>query len=102
MRSRKQGTKEEALIILSKINDMIRGRNFAKMVLDKRYEQLRARLMLLGWRGLVKEMKIENREIHVQLRLVAAHHAQFGLRVREVVRLEADFACGCDSTDGRL
>lgn len=102
MKSRKQGTKEEALIILSKINDIIRDKNFAKMVLDKRYEQLRAKLMQLGWRGLVKEMKIENREIHVQLRLVAAHHAQFGLRVREVVRLEADFACGCDSTDGRL
>ena len=72
MKSRKQGTKEEALIILSKINDMIRGRNFAKMVLDKRYEQLRAKLMQLGWRGLVKETKIENREIHVQLRLVSA------------------------------
>ena len=72
MKSRKQGTKEEALIILSKINDMIRDKNFAKMVLDKRYEQLRAKLMQLGWRGLVKEMKIENREIHVQLRLVSA------------------------------
>jgi hypothetical protein len=72
MKSRKQGTKEEALIILSKINDIIRDKNFAKMVLDKRYEQLRAKLMQLGWRGLVKEMKIENREIHVQLRLVSA------------------------------
>ena len=72
MKSRKQGTKEEALIILSKINYIIRDKNFAKMVLDKRYEQLRAKLMRLGWRGLVKEMKIENREIHVQLRLVSA------------------------------
>ena len=72
MKSRKQGTKEEALIILSKINDIIRDKNFAKMVLDKRYEQLRVKLMQLGWRGLVKEMKIENREIHVQLRLVSA------------------------------
>ena len=66
--------KEAARNILAKLNDMVRGRNFAKVVMDERFDQLDERLHELGWLALVKEQKLKRTpkglEIHVQLKLV--------------------------------
>ena len=63
-------TKEGAQKVLAEMNDMIRGRDFAKMVVDERFERLQARLNELGWLGLVGKMDIKGKSLHVQLKLV--------------------------------
>ena len=63
-------TKEEAQKVLAEMNDMIRGRDFSKMVVDERFERLQARLNELGWLGLVGKMDMKGKLLHVQLKLV--------------------------------
>ena len=67
-------TKNEAERILAKMNDMVRGRNFAKMVMDQRFDQLNEKIHELGWLALVKEQKAKRTpkslEVYVQLKLV--------------------------------
>ena len=66
--------KEAAKNILEKMNAMIRGRNFAKAVMDERFDQLNEKIHELGWLALVKEQKIQRTakglEVYVQLKLV--------------------------------
>ena len=66
--------KEEAKNILGKMNDMIRGRNFAKAVMDERFDLLNEKIHQLGWLALVKEQEIKRSpkglEVYVQLKLV--------------------------------
>ena len=62
--------REEAEMILSKMNDMAHGRNFAKVIMDNQFDQLNEKIHELGWLALVKEQNLENHELHVQLKLV--------------------------------
>ena len=62
--------REEAELILAKMNDMVRGRNFAKVIMDNQFDQLNEKIHELGWLALVKEQSLENHELHVQLKLV--------------------------------
>ena len=62
--------REEAEMILSKMNDMAHGRNFAKVIMDNQFDQLNEKIHELGWLALVKEQIFENHELHVQLKLV--------------------------------
>ena len=66
--------KEPARRILAKMNDMVRGRNFAKVVMDKRFDQLNEKIHELGWLALVKEQKAKRTpkglEVFVQFKLV--------------------------------
>ena len=67
-------TKNEAERILAKMNDMVRGRNFAKMVMDQRFDQLNEKIHELGWLALVREQELKRTlrglEVYVQLKLV--------------------------------
>lgn len=66
-------TKKEAEKILVKMNDLIRGRDFSKMVGDERFEELRCEIVRLGWLALCKSLKIKEvagkREMRAQLKL---------------------------------
>lgn len=66
--------KEAAKNVLGKMNDMIRGRNFAKAVMDERFDQLNEKIHELGWLALVKDQKLKRTpkglEVYVQLKLV--------------------------------
>ena len=66
--------REEAETILAKMNEMIRGRNFAKAVMDQRFDQLNGEIHSLGWLALVKEQDMKRTakglEVYVQLKLV--------------------------------
>lgn len=72
--NRKVQNREAAEMILAKMNDMVCGRNFAKVVMDKPFDQLNEKIHELGWLALIKEQKIETtmkgRELRVQLKLV--------------------------------
>ena len=72
--NRKVQNREEAEAILAKMNEMVRGRNFAKVIMDKQFDQLNEKIHELGWLALVKEQKLQRvtkgLEIHVQLKLV--------------------------------
>lgn len=74
MEKKNQTTKKEAERILAKMNDMVRGRNFAKMVMDQRFDQLNEKIHELGWLALVKEQEVKRTvrglEVYVQLKLV--------------------------------
>ena len=67
-------TKKEAEKILVKMNALIRGRDFSKMVGDERFEELRREIVRLGWLALCKSLKMKEvagkREMRVQLKLV--------------------------------
>ena len=67
-------TKPEAEKILANMNGMIRGMDFAKMVMDERFEELRCKIVRLGWLPLCKSFKMKEllgkREMRVQLKLV--------------------------------
>ena len=73
-KAEKDRNKDEARTVLAKMNDLIRGRDFAKMVMDERFEELRCKIIRLGWLALCKSLKIKEvagkREIRVQLKLV--------------------------------
>ena len=74
MKKEIQETKKEAEKILAEMNNMIRERNFAKVIMDKRFDQLNEKIHGLGWLALVKEQKVKRttkgRELYVQLKLV--------------------------------
>ena len=67
-------TKKEAEKILAKMNDLIRGRDFSKMVGNEQFEELRCKIVRLGWLALCKSLKMKEvagkREMRVQLKLV--------------------------------
>ena len=69
IRNGKERNRNEAEDILAKMNDMLRERNFGKVIMDKRYCQLQEKLRRLGWLGQVKHIKVENGELHAQLKL---------------------------------
>ena len=60
--------------VLAKMNDMLRGRDFAKAIKDRRFDQLHCEIGRLGWRVLTKSLKLTNvagkMEMRVQLKLV--------------------------------
>ena len=66
--------REEAELILAKMNDMVRGRNFAKVIMDNQFDQLNEKIHELGWLALVKEQEVKRTarglEVYVQLKLV--------------------------------
>ena len=74
METNNHRTKNDAEMILAKMNDMVRGRNFAKMVMDQRFDQLNEKIHELGWLALVKEQEVKRTarglEVYVQLKLV--------------------------------
>ena len=74
METNNHRTKNDAEMILAKMNDMVRGRNFAKMVMDQRFDQLNEKIHELGWLALVKEQEFKRTarglEVYVQLKLV--------------------------------
>ncbi len=73
-KNRKVQNRAAAETILAKMNEMVRGRNFAKVVTDKRYDLLNERIHELGWLTLVKEQKAKRTpkglEVYVQLKLI--------------------------------
>ena len=62
--------REKAEAVLDKMNNLIRGKSFTKMVVDDRFERLQEELNELGWLGFVKTLDFKEREMRVQLRLV--------------------------------
>ena len=72
--NRKVQDREAAATILAKMNDMVRGRNFAKVVMDKQFDQLNEKIHELGWLALVKDQHAKRTakglEVYVQLKLV--------------------------------
>ena len=68
-------TKNEALKILAQMNDMVRGRDFAKMVVSKEYGTLDKKIRSLGWLALVEEQSVvdtkQGKELQVRLKLVS-------------------------------
>ena len=68
MEEEKNRAKAEA--VLDKMNNLIRGKSFTKMVVDERFERLQEELDELGWLGFVKTLDFKEREMRVQLRLV--------------------------------
>ena len=62
--------REKAEAVLDKMNNLIRGKSFTKMVVDERFERLQEDLRKLGWLGFVKTLDFKEREMRVQLRLV--------------------------------
>ena len=67
-------TKKEAEKILAKINDLARGRDYAKLVKEGEIDQMCKDIRGLGWMVLTKSLKMKEiggkREMHVQLKLV--------------------------------
>lgn len=68
MEEEKNRAKAEA--VLDKMNNLIRGKSFTKMVVDERFERLQEELNELGWLGFVKTLDFKGREMHAQLKLV--------------------------------
>ena len=72
-RAERESNKDEARTVLAKMNDLIRGRDFAKMVMDGQFEELRCKIIRLGWLALCKSLKIKEvagkREMRAQLKL---------------------------------
>ena len=62
--------REKAEAVLDKMNNLIRGKSFTKMVVDERFERLQEELNELGWLGFVKTLDFKEREMRVQLKLV--------------------------------
>ena len=66
--------KSKAETLLAEMNDLIRERDFAKMVMDEGFEALRCKIVGLGWLPLCASLKVKEvdgkREMRVQLKLV--------------------------------
>jgi predicted ArsR family transcriptional regulator len=62
--------REKAEAVLDKMNNLIRGKSFTKMVVDERFERLQEELNELGWLGFVKTLDFKEGEMRVQLKLV--------------------------------
>ncbi|MBQ3289107.1 MAG: hypothetical protein IJH50_06820 [Kiritimatiellae bacterium] len=73
-RKERERNKGKAMEVLAKMNDLVRGRDFAKMVDDERFEQLRCKIVRLGWLAFCKSLEMKEvagkREMWVQLKLV--------------------------------
>ena len=67
-------TRKEAEKILAQMNKLVRGKDFAKMVMDERFEELRCKIVRLGWLPLCKSLEVKNvageRNLRVQMKLV--------------------------------
>lgn len=65
-------TKEEALVVLAKMNAMLRKMPIALAVKDKRYSELESKFASLGWLGLCDEDTVAVKEdgFWTQLKLV--------------------------------
>lgn len=70
-RQRNRGAAEK---ILAKMNEMARGRDFAKLVKEGRIDQLNCEIGRLGWLVLTKSLKVKKvsgkMELRLQLKLV--------------------------------
>lgn len=68
-------TKEAALKVLAQMNALIRDKNFAKMVVGKKYEMLAERIRGLGWLALVGDQSVvetpNGKELRARLKLVS-------------------------------
>ena len=62
--------REKAEAVLDKMNNLIRGKSFTKMVVDERFERLQEELSELGWLGFVKTLDFKRGEMYAQLKLV--------------------------------
>ena len=62
--------REKAEAVLDKMNNLIRGKSFTKMVVDERFERLQEELNDLGWLAFVKKLDFKGGEMHAQLKLV--------------------------------
>ena len=73
-------TRKDAESILADMNDLVRGRDFAKMVMDARFEKLRCKIVSLGWLPLCKSLRVKiiagKRELRVQMKLVDPDSAE--------------------------
>ena len=67
-------TRKEAEKILAQMNKLVRGKDFAKMVMDERFEELRCKIVRLGWLPLCKSLEVKKvagkRNLRVQMKLV--------------------------------
>ena len=75
-RHEREHTRAAARAVLAKMNAMLRGRDFAKVIKDRRFDQLHYEIGRLGWKVLTKSLKLMNvcrkTEMRVQLKLVEA------------------------------
>ena len=75
-RHEREHTMAAARAVLAKMNAMLRGRDFAKVIKDRRFDQLHYEIGCLGWKVLTKSLKLTNvsgkTEMRVQLKLVEA------------------------------
>ena len=76
----REQNREEARKVLEEMNALIRGRYFAKQVMDERFEKLRCKVVSLGWLALCKELHMKEiggkREMRVRLKLVDPDSAE--------------------------
>ena len=67
-------TRKEAEKILAKINNLARGRDYMKLVMEEKVDQMCMEIRKLGWMVLAKSLKMKEvggkREMRVQLKLV--------------------------------
>ncbi|MBQ3289113.1 MAG: hypothetical protein IJH50_06850 [Kiritimatiellae bacterium] len=79
-RQERELNKGKAREILAKMNDMIRGKDYAKMVMDGKVDQMCMEIRKLGWMVLTKSLKMKEidgkREMRVQLKLVDPDSAE--------------------------
>ena len=73
-RKERKRNKDKASAILAKINDMARGRDYVKLVMEGKVDQMCMEIRNLGWMVLTKSLKMKEidgkREMRVQLKLV--------------------------------
>ena len=79
-RQERELNKGKAREILAKANDMIRGKDYATMVMDGKVDQMCMEIRTLGWMVLTKSLKMKEfdgkREMLVQLKLVDPDSAE--------------------------
>ena len=79
-RQERELNKGKAREILAKANDMIRGKDYATMVMDGKVDQMCMEIRKLGWMVLTKSLKMKEidgkREMRVQLKLVDPDSAE--------------------------
>ena len=79
-RQERELNKGKAREILAKANDMIRGKDYATMVMDGKVDQMCMEIRKLGWMVLTKSLKMKEfdgkREMLVQLKLVDPDSAE--------------------------
>lgn len=67
-------TKKEAEKILARMNDMVRGRDYVKLLMEGRLDRMCKEIGELGWLALIGSLKMKDvagkRETHVRFKLV--------------------------------